>query len=213
VNTVAWVLILVGALTLRQVSRGRTLHLGEDLSDALLALVRGDSAELSAVLARTGTGNAPVAAKGDVSTGGGGASGDFGPALTGLAAAVMARGQKAKGYRWGGTGPDYYDCSGLVWRGLQDIGYTGARFSTATIRSRKGFTTISSPAMQGPGLTNAKPGDIVLWPAGSGGVTGHMGVMTAPNRFYSARSVRTGIGESSISGFRKTMPIYLRYKP
>jgi cell wall-associated NlpC family hydrolase len=210
VNTIAWVLILVALLTLRQVARGRTLQLGEDLSDAFLALIRGDSAELTSVLARTGTGNAPVAAIGDAAS-----SGATAAAATpkGLAAAVVARGEKAKGYRWGATGPDYYDCSGLVWRGLQDIGYTGARFSTATIRSRKQFKTISSPAMQGPGLTNAGTGDIVLWPAGSGGVTGHMGVITGPNRFYSARSVRSGIGESSISGFRKTTPVYLRYTP
>jgi cell wall-associated NlpC family hydrolase len=210
-NTVAWVLILVGMLTLRQVSRGRTLQIGEDLSDALLALVRGDTTDLTAVLARTGTGNAPTTAIGDPSV-----AKDATPAASrpkGLAAAVVARGEKAKGYRWAATGPDYYDCSGLVWRGLQDIGYTGTRFSTATIRSRDHFKVISSPAMQGPALTNAGPGDIVLWPPGSGGVTGHMGVMTAPNRFYSARSVRSGIGESAITGFRKTTPIFLRYTP
>lgn len=216
-NTIGWVLILLGGLLIRQVTRGRTMQLGDDLSDALLAVVRGDSAAFGEVLGRTGTGNAPVAAVGDAGTFSArrtaGADDPAGPPPKGLAAAAVARGKKAKGYRWTGTGPDYYDCSGLVWRACQDVGYKGSRFTTATIQGRKGFRKISSPSTQGPGLTNAAPGDIVLWTPGSGGVTGHMGVVTGPDRFYSARSVRSGIGEASISGFRKPAPIYLRFTP
>lgn len=229
-NTVAWVLILAGLLTLRQVSRGRTLQIGDDLSDALLALVRGDSAAFTEVLARSGAGNEPVAALGDAmgvatvgtaqaigitaETVGKGIYKGLSGANLGLAAIV--RGEKAKGYRWGATGPDYYDCSGLIWRAAQDAGYKGPRFTTATIRSRKEFKRVLAPGMQAPSQTpmpDARGGDIVLWPAGSGGITGHMGVITSNDRFYSARSVRSGIGESSISGFRKTKPIYLRYEP
>lgn len=229
-NTVAWVLILGGLLILRQVSRGRTLQIGEDLSDAMLALARGDSAAFSDVLARTGHGNEPTAALGDalgsatvgtagaIGTSAEAVAGGFGQGLTliKLGTAAVMLGEKAKGYRWGATGPDYYDCSGLMWRAAQAAGYKGPRFTTATIRSRKEFKQILAPGMQMPSqnpVPTAGPGDIVLWPAGSGGITGHMGVITGPNRFYSARSVRTGIGESSISGFRKTAPIYLRFTP
>lgn len=226
-NTLAYVLILLGLLIARAAYKGRIRQVGDDLSDAMLAFIRGDTKELAEVLARTGDDNEPTnfdIATANLVEGTTGAIGTtsesvgkgLGQLIGGAAllTAAITRGERAKGYRWAATGPDYYDCSGLIWRAAQDAGYKGSRFSTATIRSRKQFVRVNMPGMQLPGQkpqVNAGPGDIVLWPAGSGGVTGHMGVVTGPNRFYSARSVRSGIGESSISGFRKPAPIYLRF--
>jgi cell wall-associated NlpC family hydrolase len=208
VSTIGWLLILAGIVIARQVSRGRVMTLPEDLGDAFIAVASGDTDALGAVLARTGDSARPsIAAVTEdlpgTETGIGNASG--------LAAAAKALGSKAKGYRWAATGPDYYDCSGLMWQACRAIGYKGSRFSTADVRSRSGFKEISAPATQGPGVSAAVVNDIVLWPAGSGGVTGHMGVISGPDTFYSARSVRSGIGDSKISTFRKTRPIYLRY--
>lgn len=212
-NTIAWLLILGGIVVARQVSRGRVMNLSEDLGDAFIAIASGDTDALGGVLSRSGDSATPSQAEQPVS----GAIADTIDKATQVAAGVnlanvsQQLGSKAKGYRWTATGPDYYDCSGLMWRAARGIGYTGPRFTTATIRALSSFKKISAPGTQGPGLTAAQVGDIVLWPAGSGGVTGHMGVITGANKFYSARSVRSGIGESSISGFRKPTPIYLTY--
>ncbi len=228
-NTIGWLFILSGIVIARQVARGRVMNLPEDLGDAFIAFASGDSDALGEVLGRRGEAAAPTAADlaifnltegvtTGLTTGIGTTADAIGKGwgqLTGgignLALAAIMLGEKAKGYRWAATGPDYYDCSGLIWRACQGIGYKGSRFSTATIRSRKDFKIISAPATQGPGVTAAGINDIVLWPAGSGGVTGHMGVITGVDKFYSARSIRSGIGESKISTFRKPRPIYLRY--
>jgi NlpC/P60 family protein len=229
VNTIGWLFILSGIIIARQVSRGRVMNLSEDLGDAFIAFASGDTQALGEVLTRRGEASGPTAA--DLAiynltegvtqgfTGGVGAVTDalgqgFGQLTEGignLGLAAILLGEKAKGYRWAATGPDYYDCSGLMWRASQAVGYKGPRFTTANIRSRKEFKVISAPGMQGPNVYAAQINDIVLWPAGSGGVTGHMGVITGPDKFYSARSVRSGIGEAKISTFRKTRPLYLRY--
>lgn len=209
-NTLGWVFILVGVLVIRAVSKGRVLNIGEDLSDAFLAIANGDSKELTEVLQRTGDSSESSSLK------------DYRPIVktaagientgTSLAKKAIALGEKAQGYRWEATGPDYYDCSGLIWRACKAIGYPGGRFTTATVRSnKKYFSVIEAPGTSGPGVISAGYDDLVLWPAGSGGITGHIGVITGADTFYSARSVRSGIGNAKISTFRKTKPIYLRY--
>ena len=53
-TTVGWFLILMGALVLRQVVKGRIMDTPDDLSDAFLAIVSGDTKGLTEVLSRTG---------------------------------------------------------------------------------------------------------------------------------------------------------------
>jgi cell wall-associated NlpC family hydrolase len=201
VSTIAWLLILAGVLIMRSAIKGRAAYLPTDISDAFLALIQGDSEELSSVLARSGDGldseqtdtTAYESGMGDaanpprgIGSGGGG---------TDIGAAAVKRGAAAKGYRWTATGPDYYDCSGLMWRACQDAGvYKGARFTTFNVGSLKAFTRVTDPAND----------DLVVWP------THHMGVVTGPDTYYSARSVKSGIGYSKISAFSKGKPIYLR---
>lgn len=202
-STIGWLFIFCGALLIRQVARGRVMNLTEDLGDAFIAFVSGDTQALGVVLSRTGDSTTPSPEGVSAATV---ESGDVSP-TAGIANAAVTRGKKAKGYRWANTGPDYYDCSGLMWRACQDIGYKGSRFSTSDMRSRSIFKVVAGPGTTGGAGFN----DLVLWPAGSGGVTGHTGVITGTDQFYSARSVRSGIGYAKISTFRKTTPIYLRY--
>lgn len=111
-------------------------------------------------------------------------------------------GHAADGYRLGGTGPSYYDCSGLVYTGAREIGcYLGFRFTTGTIAQSTEFHRITA--------AQAGVDDIVVWRING---AGHMGVVSGPDRFYSAHSVATGIVESSISGFHAhpVAPYYLR---
>lgn len=195
-STIGWFFILTAFLVIRQVARGRVLNTMEDLSDAFLAITTGDSQALSGVVTRTGDYNTPSEATIDEAVvPAGKISGQT------LLAAAVSLGNTAKGYRWAATGPNYYDCSGLVYRAAQKVGYTGRRFTTADIKDAKGFYPVSAPGT----------GDIVLWRAGNGHATGHMGIVSGGDQFYSARSVRSGIGYSKISTFRKDPPTYLRF--
>jgi len=99
-------------------------------------------------------------------------------------------------YVLGATGPNAYDCSGLVYRTLVNLGlYNGRRFSTRdwiALSSHIAFP-VSSPAF----------GDVVLWEAH------HIGIVTGPDTFYSAYSPARGILDTSISHFPGT-PRYYR---
>ena len=115
-----------------------------------------------------------------------------------VSAAAVALGKTAKGYRFGASGPDYYDCSGLMWKATRKAGvYTGGRFTTWTIGGNAAFGKVSSPVV----------GDLVVWP------THHMGVVTGKNQFYSAKNSRDGIGYATISTWRNgESPVYMRAK-
>jgi NlpC/P60 family protein len=209
VNTVGWLLIFSSIILARQVTKGRVMNLGEDLSDAFIAIASGDTTGLGEVLARTGDSTNPVdLGVGDLTYKGHGNPANAADKTTPVNNATILReavnlGEAAKGYRFGASGPDYYDCSGLVWRACQKAGYTGGRFTTFTIAKLKGFQQLGDPAL---GVSQVTLGDIVVWP------THHMGVVSTNGRFYSARSVKSGIGESPIAGFRgNEKPIYLRY--
>ena len=205
-STIGYLLILIGILVARQVSKGRVANINEDLSDAFLAIIRGDTDALGEVLTRTGDANTPTVSDPGTSLGEGTFQRHIKGNDNGLAAAAMILGKAAKGYRWAATGPDYYDCSGLVWRAAQKVGFTGVRFTTATIGASSQFQRIAAPGVQGPGIINATINDVVCWPGH------HMGVVTGPNKFYSARNPKVGIGETSISGFRDGTPVYYRLK-
>lgn len=197
-NTVGYIFIMLAAVIIRAINKGRVENLPGDLSDFFTAIFTGDSALLKEVSGRTGKGleaSDPAAIPATQST-----SGESGFAdSNAFIAEAKKLGSVAKGYSWGRTGPDYYDCSGLMWRALKNLGvYKGIRFTSHT------FAALSSTfASQ---VKNPAPGDIVLW------VNHHMGVVTGTDSFYSARSLKSGIGESKISTFRGSAPIYYRLK-
>lgn len=93
-------------------------------------------------------------------------------ALTGLVKA-MAKNGRGKIYQWGATGPNEFDCSGLVMYTLKkDYGidyphYSGAQYSASQHISR----------------SQAKPGDLVFWGVGGGK---HVGVYAGGDKYYSA---------------------------
>ena len=89
--------------------RRRRVHPAVAAAAAVLAL-----AALTHTPAATGTSTRTAAASG--------------PAATAIA---YARAQLGKPYEWGGTGPDAYDCSGLVWAAYQSAGVDIPRTSEA----------------------------------------------------------------------------------
>lgn len=92
--------------------------------------------------------------------------------LTGLVKA-MAKNGGGKIYQWGATGPNEFDCSGLVMYTLKkDYGidyphFSGAQYSVSEHISR----------------SEAKPGDLVFWGVGGGE---HVGVYAGGDKYYSA---------------------------
>jgi cell wall-associated NlpC family hydrolase len=89
------------------------------------------------------------------------------PNATAAAAVRAALGQLGKAYRWGATGPDAFDCSGLT-------GWAYARAGLALPRtSRQQWS-----AGRHVGLAQLRPGDLVFWasdPADPGSIH-HVGL-------------------------------------
>lgn len=208
--TFGLIFILAGILLGRQVVTGRVKETPSDVKGIFQSVLTGDFATLQQTLALRGE-NAPPDVSGTVAAG---ASG--GAALTGLLpnpdsgsggdliSNMVTLGQVAKGYRLGATGPDFYDCSGLVWAAMKRMGYyTGPRFTTFTFARQldKQITQVTSPQI----------GDVVVW---NRGAEGHMGVVTGSDQVYAAMSPTNGIGYSTISGTSKSVgnitPIYYR---
>ena len=192
-STLAWVLILAALIIARSVGKGRALNIPEDLSDAFKALVTGRTDDFAEVLGRKG--DAYTAAGNAVAQAAGSATGAI--IVEGVEAGTIngqivywakKLGSQAKGYRWGRSGPDYYDCSGLMYAAIKQIGYKGFRFYTATMMMAPGMVKVSG---------SPQVGDFALWPGH------HVGVVIGPNRMYAARSVKRGIGESNIDATSK----------
>jgi cell wall-associated NlpC family hydrolase len=178
------VFLLAGILAVRQVIVGRAKETPTDVKDAAVALLNGDTSGLASVMARRGSNTS--AATGPVD-GSGSVAALPTSGATALAAECVTLGNAAKGYALGKTGPDYYDCSGLVWRAGYVLGiYKGKRYTTATFEhvAPQFATKVSTPSA----------GVIVIWVAG-----GHMGVMTSDTDFYSARSPSKGIGTAKLA--------------
>lgn len=195
-----------GAIILRQVVVGRAEFLASDTRDFMSALVHGNGSALAEVASRRGK-NLPSAQ--DVGVAAGGTVGPIsglgslsqsanGDSLVTEMKRLAAIAQNR--YIFGAEGPAGYDCSGLVWRALKNLGiYTGSRFTTFT------FPTVAKSFAEQISTTPAY-GDIVLWQ----GLNGHMGVVTGNNQMFSALNSRVGIVTSTITGTHSGTPTYWR---
>jgi peptidoglycan DL-endopeptidase CwlO len=78
-------------------------------------------------------------------------------------------------YQWGGTGPNAYDCSGLVQMAYASAGISIARTSQAQWATE---AHVSTPA----------PGDLVFFAGADGTDTspGHVGIVTGPHTMIEA---------------------------
>ena len=105
------------------------------------------------------------------------------PAGSAAAKAVAyAQAQLGKPYLWGGTGPDAYDCSGLVYEA-----YLGADV--------RGIPRTSSDQWAwGPQVTNPQAGDLVFFAGGDGtwASPGHVGIVIDPAHHLMIEAYATG---------------------
>ena len=78
-------------------------------------------------------------------------------------------------YLWGGTGPDAFDCSGLVMQAYAAAGISIARTSQAQWATEQ---QVSTP----------EPGDLVFFAGADGTATspGHVGIVTGPHTMIEA---------------------------
>lgn len=101
---------------------------------------------------------------------------------TGSAASVISfvKAQVGDAYVSGGTGPNSWDCSGLVQAAFRSVGVDLPRVSQA--QSTAG-TQVS--------LSNLQPGDILYW--GAAGSAYHVGVYVGGGQFVGAQNPSTGV--------------------
>ena len=107
----------------------------------------------------------------------GGTANHGAPAASGTAATAIsyARQQIGKPYEWGGTGPDAFDCSGLVMAAYATAGVTVPHTSQDQWATE-------------PHVSTPEPGDAVFF-VGSDGTTsapGHEGIVIGPNTMIEA---------------------------
>ena len=99
--------------------------------------------------------------------------------------------QLGKPYLWGGTGPDAFDCSGLVMMAYRTAGINIARTSEA-----QWATETKVPASQ------VQPGDLVFFAGADGTATdpGHVGLVIGNGKMIEAYATGFPIRVSSYLG-------------
>lgn len=123
------------------------------------------------------------------------AGGTFAPASNSSIVQAAAK-YIGKPYRWGATGPDSFDCSGLVYRALRESGYNVRRLTT--------YGWLVSP--MAVTVKNPEPGDLVVWP-------GHMGIYVGGGRMIEAPRTGLTVRYSSVGTRNGVAPTYRRVKP
>ncbi|WP_424536244.1 NlpC/P60 family protein [Sphaerisporangium viridialbum] len=97
---------------------------------------------------------------------------------------AYALAQRGKPYRWGGTGPDAFDCSGIIY-----MAYRAAGLSIP--RTTFGQWPFGATVAKG----SEQPGDLVFFNAGPGTSSsspGHVGMVVSPGKMVEARCTLCG---------------------
>lgn len=97
-----------------------------------------------------------------------------------------AEAQEGKPYGWGGTGPDSFDCSGLVQHAFGEAGVKLPRIAHDQVGSG---TRVS--------YANAERGDLLYW-TDSGGYAYHVAIYLGGDRMVDAPSSGGKVGERAV---------------
>ncbi|MFH9546977.1 C40 family peptidase [Streptomyces sp. NPDC051445] len=158
----------------------------KDLADAKAEAKKKDEAARKAAAERA-TRNAERTTLSATASSGSSTS-TSGSTATGSAAAVIAfvKAQIGDAYVSGGTGPNSWDCSGLMQTAFKQVGVDLPRVS----QDQSTFGTQVS-------LDNLQPGDILYW--GSAGSAYHVAVYVGDGMFVGAQNPSTGVAEKPLS--------------
>ncbi|WP_314612133.1 C40 family peptidase [Streptomyces stackebrandtii] len=107
------------------------------------------------------------------------------PSGTAAAIVAFARAQVGDAYVMGGTGPNSWDCSGLVQAAYASAGIDLPRISGD--QSSRG-TSVS--------LSNLQPGDVLYWGSRSGSY--HVAIYVGGGKYIGAQNPSTGVVERSL---------------
>ena len=103
------------------------------------------------------------------------------------AAIAYARAQIGKPYQWGATGPDSFDCSGLI--------VAAFKAGTGYGLPRTTYTMIADPRLTVVSKANLQPGDLVFPDAG------HVGIYTGNGSMIDAPHTGAFVREGPVWGF------------
>lgn len=116
-------------------------------------------------------------------------------------AADYAVKQVGKPYVWGATGPDSFDCSGLVWRSYKEAGYNWSRTNSQTMMGKG--KRVSKKNLRRGDLVFPDPGHVVIY-LGGGKCVGAQNPRDGVEIIKTPRAIRcvrlAGGGASSGSG-------------
>ena len=159
---------------------------------AALALLTGAGIALSPMAASASVGSAPASvpiAQASVSTVTALPAYAPAPRDRALAAAHVAMAQRGKPYRWGGAGPNSFDCSGLVYSSYRAVGVNVPRTSRAQ----------ATVGVRVP-VTQVRAGDLLFFysPVSHVGVYLGYGVMVHSSTYGKPVSI---VPVSSVRGF------------
>lgn len=129
------------------------------------------------------------------------------PSLTGtqIVSEIEKLGHSARGYSEtldGGTGPNYYDCSGLIMTALTKLGVQGVPRDT---QEQWDWLKKKNVAHNGtPNKDQLAIGDLVYATfAGDNMIPGHVGVYIGNGNMYSAQDEQAGIGIASLASWEQ----------
>ncbi|WP_326699224.1 C40 family peptidase [Streptomyces sp. NBC_01754] len=145
------------------------------------------SAERTTLSAPSSSSSASSSASSSGSSSAGTSVASYSSSATGSAASVVAFAQAHVGdaYVSGGTGPNSWDCSGLVQAAFRTVGVDLPRVSQS--QSTAG-TQVS--------LSNLQPGDILYW--GGAGSAYHVAIYVGGGQFVGAQNSSTGVVQKSL---------------
>ncbi|WP_062008526.1 MULTISPECIES: C40 family peptidase [Arthrobacter] len=113
-----------------------------------------------------------------------------------------AMAQQGKSYLWGGTGPNAFDCSGLVWKAFQAAGVPVPR--TGTDQYWAAPTRVP--------LSQAQYGDLVVFDSDGNGNFGHIAIYIGNGQAVQALFTGYPVGVYSIASMTNVVyPYVARY--
>ncbi|MEF9884693.1 C40 family peptidase [Streptomyces sp. P9-A4] len=144
-----------------------------------------DNARTQLSTTSTGSSNDSGSSSDSGSSAGGSESTTQAPSGSAAAIVAFARAQIGDSYVMGGTGPNSWDCSGLVQAAYREAGIDLPRISGD--QSSRG-TSVS--------LSNLQPGDILYWGSRSGSY--HVAIYVGGGKYVGAQNPSTGVVERSL---------------